>query len=302
MMLTSSAVAGACSEDGLRYFTKYGVSRAYFRFHELVEEARCRKEPEFLVNLAQMYKSGSNDGANACRALLAYMDALQSPELSPPYPRVARKGQRSVGPDCKAFAGQSALVTEFFYQSMREARELASQGRFHHALREYRLLMYLRPKDERPLNGFCKTARLSRDRDSVAFCESRQVDLQSTVQQRDDDSVAGWAWTTTSLALISAGVTVWQGLTLYDNYQAAWAAHDRGRAAGADNPDSPQVAIEQGKLTEASRKARRAEVMTWISGGLTIGFSIAATTLWLSDDGGSITFVPGTGLGYQTTF
>ena len=103
MMLTSSAVAGACSEDGLRYFTKYGVSRAYFRFHELIEEARCRKEPEFLVNLAQMYKSGSNDGATACRALLASMDAWQSPELSPPYPRAE---DAKCWTRCKAFAGK----------------------------------------------------------------------------------------------------------------------------------------------------------------------------------------------------
>ena len=83
------AHAGPCTEEGLRAFRKSGAETAFYRFHELIEERRCRSEAGFLVNLAQVYKAHDVDPGNKCRALLAYTDALEQPNLEPPFPRVA---------------------------------------------------------------------------------------------------------------------------------------------------------------------------------------------------------------------
>lgn len=305
--MLSAARAGVCSDDGLGYFAQFGVAKAHARFHELLEEPHCRAEPEFMVNLGQIYKASSNDPINACRAVLAYRDAQEIFGLEAVYARVASEGIRSTDSNCKVLDMENANDEYFILKLMQDTKQMESTGQPHLALREYRLLMYLRPSDPRPFNGFCKLARRIGDRRSINHCE-KHMHTSEVLTAASGASSSALPWTFTSLSVVLAGLAIWKGIELHSNYTRAWDAHRDMQAIVNMSPrlsvDEEVIAISYKNhvLNMASKNAENAQVWMWVSAGASVGFAWAASSIWMSADGEGMVFSPDGSLTFKSAF
>ena len=135
------------------------------------------------------------------------------------------------------------------------------------------------------------------------FCEEIDQSLVSRAPPAtSEDTTSVWGWTTASLSIAFAGVAVWQGLVLYDEYQLAWDANRKATALSMLANSEALVAEQNRASSAASNAARRAERMMWITGGLSAGFAITASILWPSDRDESSIGITASGVHYKSVF
>ena len=281
LISTSLCVASTCSESALRTFSANGPHAAFDHFLDLLEDKRCRNEPAFWVNLAQLYKRRVTDPANSCRAYRAYAEGLKSTRLQEAYVRVAKKGQLLTKGDCHRFREQLALAGDEFSSLLNNASTLVKQGTLYEALREYEFLMQLAPDDIRPIRGLCKTARLASATAKLANCETRLKAFESRmlIQGNESDGVGIAAWALSGVAVLFTGLTVWSGVERLSAYNRAIDAHHETELALALD-DRARFDAAQLDEAKAGVEMNSAQKSMFLYGGFAGISALSAFTLW----------------------